>query len=111
MVAWLRRDLRSDTVTIGGVEQATPAQLTVMMLSLPAASRVLTRSTGRGKTQGFGDIFFFMIGPRERGDKRTSPNDEKPSSDGTLSDWFSASELPPGIGRGREFFASFGKQP
>ena len=61
MVAWLCRVLRSDTVTMGGVEQATPAQLTVMMLSLPALSRVLSSRTGLGKNHGLGVVFFMEV--------------------------------------------------
>jgi hypothetical protein len=49
---------------MGGFVQAMPAQLTVMMLSLPAASRVVTSNTGRGKSQGIGDsIILFMDRP------------------------------------------------
>jgi hypothetical protein len=47
---------------MGGFVQAMPAQLTVMMLSVPAASRVLTSKTGRGKSQGLGDSIFFFMG-------------------------------------------------
>jgi len=66
MVAWLCRVLRSDTVTMGGIEQATPAQLTVMMLSFPALSRVLSSRTGRGKNHGLGVVFFMEISALRR---------------------------------------------
>ena len=46
---------------MGGFVHATPAQLIVMMLSRPLLSRVLKSKTGRGKIQGCGDVFFFVI--------------------------------------------------
>jgi hypothetical protein len=63
MVAWLWRVFRNDRVIMGGVVHATPAQLTVMMLSLPWPSWVVTKSTGLGKNHGRGTIFFFMQRP------------------------------------------------
>src|SRR5664279_1531754 len=46
---------------MGGLVHATPAQLMVMMLSRPLLSRVLKSNTGRGKNQGWGDVFFFKM--------------------------------------------------
>src|SRR5512141_1130760 len=56
---------------MGGAEHATPAQLTVMMLSCPLPSRVLTNNTGRGKNHGRGESdFLSMASEEKRGWKR-----------------------------------------